>query len=233
MAEADAAPPLLMLAAVMGYLLGSVPFGLLLTRFAGLGDIRSIGSGNIGATNVLRVLGKPAGIFVLIADALKGALAVLLSPRLFHPTGPFSGWVSAEEAQLYLPLVAGIGAILGHTYTFWLGFRGGKGVATSAGVLGALVPVAFLITLATWILVIAVSRFVSLGSVVAAAILPLATAFTGNHWPRIALTAVIGLLVIWRHRANLQRLRTGTEPRLGAPRATPGEPAPTHSVPPS
>ena len=127
-----------------------------------------------------------------------------------------------------MPLVAGIGAILGHTYTFWLGFRGGKGVATSAGVLAALVPVAFLITLSTWILVIAVSRYVSLGSVIAATVLPFATALTGSPWPLVALTATIGLLVIWRHRGNIQRLRAGTEARLGAPRPPgPGEPPPT------
>jgi len=226
------APAAYLLTALVAYVIGSVPSGYLVARARGV-DIRAHGSGNIGATNVLRVLGKPAGIFVLAADALKGALAVLVSPGLFKASGPLSGWVSAEEVQLYLPLVAGIGAILGHTYTFWLGFRGGKGVATSAGVLGALVPVAFLITLGTWILVIAASRLVSLGSVVAAAILPLATALTGNPWPRIALTAVIGLLVIWRHRANLQRLRAGTEPRLGGPRVGPGAPVSTHSAPPS
>lgn len=219
-----------LLTALAAYLIGSVPSGYLVARARGV-DIRAHGSGNIGATNVLRVLGKPAGIFVLAADALKGALAVLVSPALFGASGILPGWVSPEEVRLYLPLVAGIGAILGHTYTFWLGFRGGKGVATSAGVLGALVPVAFVITLATWILVIAISRFVSLGSVVAAAILPLATALTGNHWPRVALTAVIGLLVIWRHRANLQRLRAGTEARLGAPRSETAPTPPPTSAP--
>lgn len=207
-----------LLTTLAAYLIGSVPTGYLVARARGV-DIRAHGSGNIGATNVLRVLGKPAGIFVLVADALKGAAAVLIAPRLF------ASWVSAEEAMLYLPLVAGIGAILGHTYTFWLGFRGGKGVATSAGVLAALVPVAFLITLSTWILVIAISRYVSLGSVVAALVLPFATGFTGSPWPLVALTATIGLLVIWRHRGNIQRLRAGTEARLGAPKPTgPGEP---------
>ncbi|MBX3733022.1 MAG: glycerol-3-phosphate 1-O-acyltransferase PlsY [Verrucomicrobiae bacterium] len=207
-----------MLTALIAYVIGSVPTGYLVARARGV-DIRAHGSGNIGATNVLRVLGKPAGIFVLVADALKGAAAVLLAP------GVFGDWVSPEEVRLYLPLVSGIGAILGHTYTFWLRFQGGKGVATSAGVLAALVPVAFLITLATWILVIAVSRYVSLGSLVAAVVLPFATAFTGAHWPRVALTATIGLLVIWRHRGNLQRLRAGTERRLGSP-------APANPVPP-
>ena len=213
-----------LLTALVAYLIGSIPTGYLVARFMGV-DIRAHGSGNIGATNVLRVLGKPAGIFVLVADALKGATAVLLAPRLL------ASWVSPEEAELYLPLVAGIGAILGHTYTCWLRFRGGKGVATSGGVLAALVPVAFLITLAAWILVIAISRYVSLGSVIAAIVLPFATALTGAHWPLVALTAVIGVLVIGRHRANIQRLRAGTESRLGAPRPDPGAP-PSESVPP-
>lgn len=212
-----------LLVALVAYLIGSVPTGYLVARARGV-DIRSHGSGNIGATNVLRVLGKPAGILVLVLDALKGATAVLLAP------GIFASWVSPEEADLYLPLVAGIGAILGHNYTCWLRFKGGKGVATSGGVLAALVPLAFLITLATWILVIAISRYVSLGSVIAAAVLPFATAFTHArtqaHWPLLALTAVIGLLVIWSHRANILRLRAGTESRLGAPRPPGSVPSP-------
>lgn len=212
-----------LLVALVAYLIGSVPTGYLVARARGV-DIRSHGSGNIGATNVLRVLGKPAGILVLVLDALKGATAVLLAPRIF------ASWVSPEEATLYLPLVAGIGAILGHNYTCWLRFKGGKGVATSGGVLAALVPLAFLITLATWILVIAISRYVSLGSVIAAAVLPFATAFTHArtqaHWPLLALTAVIGLLVIWSHRANILRLRAGTESRLGAPRPPGSVPSP-------
>jgi glycerol-3-phosphate acyltransferase PlsY len=202
-----------LLTALAAYFIGSVPTGFLIARARGV-DIRAHGSGNIGATNVLRVLGKTAGILVLALDALKGALAVLLVPRLC------GRWVSAEEAALYLPLVAGISTILGHNYTCWLGFKGGKGVATSGGVLAALVPVAFLITLATWLLVIWLSRYVSLGSVVAAAVLPFATYFTHSNRALLALTTVIGLLVIWRHRANIRRLRAGTESKIGAPRNT-------------
>lgn len=213
-----------LLTALVAYLIGSIPTGYLVARVRGM-DIRAHGSGNIGATNVLRVLGKPAGIFVLVTDALKGATAVLLAPWLL------ADWVSPEEALLYLPLVAGIGAILGHNYTCWLRFKGGKGVATSGGVLAALVPVAFLITLSAWILVIWITRHVSLGSVIAAIVLPFATTLTGSNWPLNALTTVIGLLVIWRHRANIQRLRAGTESRLGARRPDSDPPA-TDSVPP-
>lgn len=215
-----------LLTALVAYLIGSIPTGFLVARFKGV-DIRAHGSGNIGATNVLRVLGKPAGIFVLVMDALKGAAAVLVAPRML------ASWVSPEEAHLYLPLVAGIGAILGHTYTFWLNFKGGKGVATSGGVLAALVPPAFLITLAAWILIIAITRYVSLGSLIAATVLPFATALTGYPWPICSLTTVIGLLVIWRHRANIQRLRTGTESRLGTRRAEGGFPPTDSSKPPS
>ena len=152
----------------LAYLLGSVPTGYLVARARGI-DIRSVGSGNIGATNVFRILGKRAGAFVLLADALKGALAVLLLPR----------WLGGEAAdeRMQAALVAGVCAVLGHNFTCWLRFKGGKGIATSAGVLAAWAPWPFLATLGVFGAVLAASRYVSLASIVAAAALPLAQAF--------------------------------------------------------
>lgn len=196
-----------------GYLLGSIPSGFLVGRARGI-DIRLAGSGNIGATNVFRVLGPVPGTGVLLADALKGAIAVLALP-------PLCGLILNMGPERYplLSLIAAMAAILGHSYTCWLNFRGGKGVATSAGVLAALVPSAFLITLAVFLMTLAIFRYVSLGSVLAALALPVATAFLyPNSLPLIILTSLIGLLVIWRHKANLQRLRAGTEPRIGQPK---------------
>lgn len=204
-----------LLTAGAAYLMGSLPTGYLVARAKGI-DIRRVGSGNIGATNVFRILGKPAGIFVLLVDALKGALAVLVLPGLALS---FAG--GADPA--WLALVAALGAVLGHNYTCWLGFKGGKGIATSAGVLAALVPWAFLITLATFLVTLAVSRFVSLSSILAAAVLPFAVAFTPpGSKPLILLTALLSTLAIVRHKANIQRLLAGTENRLGArkPEAT-------------
>jgi len=205
------------LTAMVAYFIGSIPTGYLFGRARGI-DIRTSGSGNIGATNVFRTLGRSAGIAVLLIDALKGFLPTRY--LLFGAT---------PETREFHSMVAALFAILGHNYTCWLRFKGGKGVATSGGVLAALVPWAFLITLATWLLVIWLSRYVSLGSLVAATVLPVATyftqSFTQSNRALLALTAVIGLLVIWRHRANFQRLRAGTESKLGAPR-NPDPPAP-------
>lgn len=172
-------------------------------------DIRKAGSGNIGATNVLRVLGKPAGVFVLLVDALKGAAACALLPR----------WVSGFGANAdpgVLALVAGISAILGHNYTCWLRFRGGKGIATTAGVLAVLMPKALGVALGVWLVVVLASRYVSLASVAAALILPLAVWLTGGDTKMLAASALLTVLALYKHRGNLQRLGQGTEHRLGA-----------------
>jgi len=195
-----------LLTAVVAYFVGSLPTGYLVARVKGV-DLRAHGSGNIGATNAFRVLGKGPGIFVLLVDALKGAAAVKWVPLWF--SAPMTA-----EAAAYLPLVAGVGAILGHNYTCWLRFKGGKGVATTAGVMGALLPWALVIALSTWFLVLLLTRYMSIASIVAALALPVGTAFTTSNRALWALAAVLGGLAIWRHRGNIQRLRAGTEPRF-------------------
>jgi glycerol-3-phosphate acyltransferase PlsY len=192
------------LTALAAYLVGSIPTGYLFARARGV-DIRSVGSGNIGATNVFRVLGKTAGILVLLIDAVKGFV-----PARFFLFG------ATPETQEYHAIVAGLFAILGHNYTCWLRFKGGKGIATSAGVVLALVPLGLLITVGVWLVVFALSRYVSLASVVAAAILPLAIGFTGQSTRMILLGIVLGALAIYKHKSNIQRLLAGTEHRFGA-----------------
>ncbi|NBR84266.1 MAG: glycerol-3-phosphate 1-O-acyltransferase [Proteobacteria bacterium] len=207
----------------LSYLLGSIPTGFLVAKAKGV-DIRSVGSGNIGATNVFRILGKGAGIFVLTVDAMKGALAVsVIGPfveRGYHLSLPvFSSWTSSSsnlsEIMHHLPALAGICAILGHNYTCWLRFKGGKGIATTAGVFAALAPAAFGIALATWLVVFAASRYVSLASIVAAVALPLAVWLTGNGALLIGVSTALGALAIYKHKANIERLRAGTENRIG------------------
>jgi glycerol-3-phosphate acyltransferase PlsY len=194
------------------YLLGSIPTGFLVARARGI-DIRTSGSGNIGATNVFRILGKGPGILVLLTDAAKGALAVLCLPP----------WIAPHAADpIPLAIVAALAAVLGHNFTCWLRFRGGKGIATSAGVLAALVPWPFLIILTTFLLTLLVSRFVSLASILAAAVLPFAVAFVPPGDPRlIALTALLGGLAIIRHIPNIRRLLNRTENRIGSPKNPP------------
>ncbi len=199
--------------AVAAYLLGSLPTGFLLGKAKGI-DIRTIGSGNIGATNVFRALGKTAGLLVLLVDAAKGFLACWLlaaAAASFLHAHPDSAGVSRE----WLAIVAGVSAILGHNYTCWLRFKGGKGVATTAGVLLALFPKAFLIGLGVWLLVFALSRYVSLASIVAALVLPFAVWLCGAGASLTAVAALLGALAIYKHRTNIQRLCHGTEPRLG------------------
>lgn len=197
-------------AAVAGYLLGSLPTGYVVARARGV-DIRAHGSGNIGATNVFRILGKPAGSFVLIVDGLKGyaacAWASDLIVRLFENPNAMSDAVR---------IVAGVAAILGHNYTIWLRFKGGKGIATSAGVLAALVPMALLIILAIWIVVFAATKYVSLASIAASFALPFATWGTRQGLTLTLITAALAVLAIYKHRANIQRLLEGTENRVGA-----------------
>jgi len=198
--------------ALVAYLLGSIPTGFLVAKAKGV-DIRQHGSGNIGATNVFRILGKPAGIFVLAADAAKGFLAVHLC---------WSVIVSSNSEMRHALLVAGIFAILGHNYTCWLKFKGGKGVATTAGVLLAWTPVGFGIALAVWLVTFAISRYVSLASIVAAVSLPVATWLSGRSPAFIVVTAVLGALAIYKHKDNIKRLLNGTEHRFGQKKDPPG-----------
>ena len=181
-----------------GYLLGSIPFGYLLTKSAGLGDIRSIGSGNIGATNVLRTGNRKLAAATLILDGLKGAVAVLIGLHFGPPAA----------------LLSGLAALLGHIFPIWLRFKGGKGVSTGLGVLlAAWLPVG-LIACATWLAVALALRISSVAALSAFAIAPIAALLYGqSHLALLALS--IAALVYWKHSANIARLRLGTEPRIG------------------
>ncbi|MGU3360905.1 glycerol-3-phosphate 1-O-acyltransferase PlsY [Methylobacterium sp. M6A4_1b] len=195
----DALPwPLLLAALAGGYLLGSIPFGLILTRYAGLGDVRAIGSGNIGATNVLRTGRKGLAAATLLGDALKGTLAVLLAGRF----GP--------EAAL----VAGLGAFLGHLFPVWLGFKGGKGVATFLGVLLALSPLGLLAFAAIWLGLAFTLRYSSLAALAASALTPLVLWVLGQP-PVAFLFLLLAALLWWKHAPNIRRLIDGTEGRIG------------------
>ncbi|MGZ8310573.1 MAG: glycerol-3-phosphate 1-O-acyltransferase PlsY [Allosphingosinicella sp.] len=190
-----------LLTVLIGYLLGSIPFGLVLTRIAGLGDVRQIGSGNIGATNVLRTGRKGLAAATLLLDAAKGAAAVLLVGRLWPDMGQ-------------LLALAGLAAFLGHLYPVWLGFRGGKGVATLLGVVAALLWPAALIAAAVWILALLLTHYSSVGGMSAAVAAPVAAAALGGM-EYMPLFAGFALLVLWKHRANIGRLLGGTEPKVG------------------
>ena len=187
-----------LIALLVGYLLGSIPFGLLLTRLAGKGDIRDIGSGNIGATNVLRTGSKGLAALTLLLDAAKGGLAVWLAQR-FWPEG--------------VQAAAG-GALIGHLYPVWLRFRGGKGVATLLGILIPLLPLAALVYAALWIGLLLLTHFSSVAGMSAALSAPITAAALG----RVDLLPLIGglaVLVIYKHRDNIRRLAAGEEPRVG------------------
>jgi glycerol-3-phosphate acyltransferase PlsY len=189
------------------YLLGSLPTGYLVGRARGV-DIRTVGSKNMGATNVFRTVGKTLGILVLLVDALKGWLAVTwLAPAIWQA-------FSHETMPVWLRVVAGIGAILGHNYTCWLQFKGGKGIATSAGVFIALTPWALLIALGVWIVLFAATRYVSVASMAAAAALPVAAWFTTRDAGLTAVASLLGAMAILKHRKNIERLRAGTENRI-------------------
>jgi glycerol-3-phosphate acyltransferase PlsY len=210
------------LTAVLGYFLGSIPSGFLMAKTRGI-DIRAIGSGNIGATNVFRALGTPAGIIVLLADAFKGWAAVALLANLVCDWAyPAAG----AQAREWYRIVAGLAAVLGHNYTCWLYFKGGKGIATSAGVLVALVPWALLIILGIWIIVFALTRYVSLASIAASAALPFATWISGCSSTLIIITSAMTVLAIYKHKSNIQRLLQGTENRIGVRRKTPASEVP-------
>ena len=187
------------LVAVLSYLLGAVPFGLVITRMLGLGDLRQIGSGNIGATNVLRTGNKPAALATLLLDSGKGAIAVLLARQ-------FAG----EHAAI----IAGGAAFFGHLYPIWLGFKGGKGVATFLGTMIALAWPLGLAACAVWLATAVVTRISSLSALVAAAAtVPLAWVL--GHPELMLLSAILSALIFWRHRSNIARLARGTEPKIG------------------
>lgn len=193
-------PPLLVGAALLfGYLLGSIPFGIVITRLAGTTDIRTIGSGNIGATNVLRTGRKDLAAMTLLGDALKGTVAVLIARSVLGP-----------EAAL----VAGLGAFAGHLWPVWLGFKGGKGVATFLGITLALYWPAAVIFAIVWIAVAALSRYSSLSALIASVATPLGAFLLGQPVPALFL-AVLAALLWAKHRANIARLLDGTEGRIG------------------
>jgi glycerol-3-phosphate acyltransferase PlsY len=188
------------------YLLGSIPFGLVLGKLFGSADVREAGSGNIGATNVARVAGPLAGVLTLLLDAAKGAVAIVLAARL------------SDQSSTWM-MIAGLCALVGHCFPIWLGFRGGKGVATAAGVFLVLCPPAFLGATMLFLLVVAYWRFVSLGSIAAAAAMPLLIYFlwAPHHAPPYAVTfgsLAAALLIVYKHDANIQRLVQGDEPKF-------------------
>jgi len=184
------------------YLIAAIPTGVVVTRLMGLDDVRSKGSGNIGATNVYRVAGQLPGVLTLLGDILKGFLP-LLALKL---------WLVTTPLQLG---IAGVVAIVGHCYPIYLGFKGGKGVATALGIFLVLDPPALLAGCLMFLAAFAISRYISLGSVLAAATVPLATLLLGRPLPMILSACTIGSLIVWRHRDNIQRLLAGTENRFG------------------
>jgi glycerol-3-phosphate acyltransferase PlsY len=200
-----------LLLVLVGYLVGSIPFGMILARILGGKDVREHGSGNIGAANVSRVVGPVAGIVTLLLDAAKGGMAVWLAARF-------------TEHNASAMILAGLGALLGHCFPVWLGFRGGKGVATALGVFTALCPLAALSAFILFLLVVAFWRYVSLGSVSAAAAMPLLIYFlwAPGHAPPLVITLgtlFAAALIFYKHDANLQRLVDGTEPKYSLGRS--------------
>ncbi|EHH08783.1 putative glycerol-3-phosphate acyltransferase PlsY [Agrobacterium tumefaciens CCNWGS0286] len=193
------APALLALAALIGYLFGSIPFGLILTRMAGLGDVRKIGSGNIGATNVLRTGNKKLAAATLLLDALKGTAAVLVANALW-----------GYEASL----VAGFFAFLGHLFPVWLGFKGGKGVATYIGVLLGVAPLMMLAFALIWLATAFITRYSSLSALLAMLVIPVALWVFGPEKTALLVT-LLSVISWWKHRENITRLLAGTESRIG------------------
>jgi len=189
----------MLFALALGYLLGSIPFGLVLTRLAGKGDIRNIGSGNIGATNVLRTGSKMLAGLTLILDCLKATAAILIAKRLF-----------GDESGIF----AAAGALIGHLYPVWLRFRGGKGAATFLGILIPLLPIAAGVYAAIWLLLLLTFRISSVGGMAAAISAPISAVIL--HSSLFPMLLGFAVLVLWKHRENILRLARGTEPRIGA-----------------
>ncbi len=231
---------------VVAFLLGSIPFGLYIANSKGI-DIRNAGSGNIGATNVFRVVGKKHGLICFFLDVLKGAVPVLLAVNLLGIEGksPLTEFDFLESLRTVYPsdkqtfiqamqVLTGLCAVLGHNYSPWVGFKGGKGIATTAGVILALMPIGFLILIAFWALLTFTTRYVAVGSVAASIAFPLIVFWGANHhhvdndkslpslWeagtynkPLLIFAIVAGTLATWKHRANIKRLMNGTENRFG------------------
>jgi glycerol-3-phosphate acyltransferase PlsY len=197
--------PSVLSALVVGYLLGSIPFGLILTHAAGLGDVRAIGSGNIGATNVLRTGHKGLAALTLLLDALKGTAAVFVGYKIG----------AAGGVAILASLLAGLAAFVGHTFPVWLRFRGGKGVATYIGVLLGVSWAASLVFCAVWLAVAFLTRYSSLSALIAAVAVPAALLLSGDT-PVGLLTALLSALLIYKHRTNIRRLAAGEEPKIGA-----------------
>ena len=186
---------------ILAYLIGSIPFALILARRWGAPDLRSVGSGNLGAANVMRTSGVAAGVLVAALDMAKGAASVWLAAR-----------ASTDAA---VPAAAGLAAILGHIYPVWLRFRGGKGVATACGVFTVLTPLAIPPALAIFTAVVWRTKYISLGSVVASIVLPPLAYALGSPAPAVLAAIAASIIIVFRHRSNVVRLRTGTERRLG------------------
>lgn len=199
MPEVTSGAMVLILTGVLSYLLGSVPFGMVITRAFNLGDLRKIGSGNIGATNVLRTGSKPAALATLILDGGKGAVAVLVARSL----------AGEDAAQM-----AALAAFLGHLYPVWLGFKGGKGVATFLGTLLALAWPVGIAACLSWLAGALITRISSMGALVSAALAAVWAGFLG-HGDMTVLILILATLVFWRHRSNIARVRAGTEPKIG------------------
>ncbi|MDG2521806.1 glycerol-3-phosphate 1-O-acyltransferase PlsY [Caulobacter segnis] len=198
------------LVVVGGYLLGSIPFGLIATRLGGAGDIRKIGSGNIGATNVLRSGRKDLAAITLMGDAGKGVLAVFLAR-----------WLTNDSAAMVA--LAGGAAFLGHLFPVWLGFKGGKGVATFYGVLLAAAWPIGVMAAVTWLAMAAIFRISSLAALTATALAPLFALATDSGWPMVGLTLFMAVLVFIRHHENISRLMKGQEPKIGSKKDKPAE----------
>lgn len=200
-----------LLVVIIGYLIGSIPFGYLIVRGKGGGDVREIGSGGTGATNVSRRAGKTAGVFTLVLDALKGSISVLVARIIVGPAANAEWWIAA----------AAIATIVGHIFPVWLGFRGGKGVATGVGVFLVLAPVALLCAGVLFVAIVSLTRYVSLGSIVAAATIPLFVwlqsvfvAPVPDLRPLLTAAVVGALLIVFAHRGNIGRLARGTESQI-------------------
>ena len=204
---------------LLGFLLGSIPFGLLMGKIKGI-DIRQHGSGNIGATNVFRTLGKQLGITCLLLDFTKGLVPVLIAKNMVEP-------MMAEQqfTAQSIEVLTALASIMGHNYSPWIGFKGGKGIATTAGVITALMPFGLLLLILIWTIFTFTTKYVSVGSIAAAASLPIlvitGSAFHGKlangTWnkPLFIFSLIAAILAIWKHRANLARLKAGTENRIG------------------
>lgn len=232
--------PVIATIVLFAYLLGSIPFGLLVSRSQGM-DIREHGSGNIGATNVWRVLGKKWGVLTFAADLLKGLLAVLIGKWIathwaIHVPLPHGHERIDHFDAGFAGIAAALGCVLGHNFPVWLRFKGGKGVATSLGVIFGMMPLAALLAFAVWAVTFKLWRYVSLASMIAAVALPvivMALLFLGglHGWAHFHFAVAAGMLVVFRHRTNLRRLVDGTEHRFGAPAPSDGSASPSPPPP--